>query len=72
MIEMSDSQHRSPAFLVRKHSEIKRGKSKIVIDYRKLNENTEDDAYNLPNKTELVNKIQECKIFSKFDCKSGF
>lgn len=26
----------------------------------------------LPNKTELINRIQGRKVFSKFDCKSGY
>ena len=34
--------------------------------------NTYEDNYKLSNKDELINKIQESKYFSKFDCKSGF
>ncbi|BBG94330.1 transposable element gene [Prunus dulcis] len=34
--------------------------------------NTYEDSYKLPNKDELMNKIQESKYFSKFDCKSEF
>ena len=30
-----------------------RGKSRIVIDYRRLNDNTVDDVYDIPDKTEL-------------------
>ena len=30
----------------------------MVIDYRRLNDNTVDDAYDIPNKTELLNSIQ--------------
>ena len=44
----------------------------MVIDYRRLNDNTIDDAYDIPDKTEVINSIQESNIFSKFDCKSGF
>ena len=44
----------------------------MVIDYRRLNDNTIDDGYDIPDKSELINSIQESKIFSKFDCKSGF
>ena len=40
VIRRPNSPHRSPAFIVRKHSEIVRGKSRMVIDYRKLNDNT--------------------------------
>ena len=43
----------------------------MVIDYRRLNDNTVDDAYDIPDKTELLNSIQGSRILSKFDCKSG-
>ena len=44
----------------------------MVIDYRRLNDNTVDDAYDILDKTELLNSIRGNKIFSKFDLKSGF
>ena len=44
----------------------------MVIDYRRLNDNTIDDRYDIPDKSELINNIHGSKIFSKFDCKSGF
>jgi hypothetical protein len=36
LIEPSESPHFSPAFLVNKHSEQKRGKRRMVINYKKL------------------------------------
>ena len=68
----SKSRYRSSTFIVRKHSELKRGKTGIVYNYKRLNDNTYKDSYKLPNKDELINKIQQSKYFSKFDCKSGF
>lgn len=44
----------------------------MVIDYRRLKDSTMDDAYDISNKTDLINSIQISKIFSKFDCNSGF
>ena len=44
----------------------------MVINYKRLNDNTRDDGYEIPNKDQLINGIQNCNIFSKFDCKSGF
>ena len=41
----------------------------MIIDHRRLNDNTIDDAYDIPDKSELINNIQGNKIFSKFDCK---
>ena len=44
----------------------------MVINYKKLNDNTKTDAYKLPDKSELIDRIQGKKIYSKFDCKSGY
>jgi ribonuclease HI len=72
LIRKSESPHRSSAFIVKNHSEIKRGKARIVYNYKRLNDNTEDDGYNIPNKDSLLNLIQRKKVFSKFDLKSGY
>jgi hypothetical protein len=56
-IRESRSPHRSTAFIVRKHNEIVREKSRIVINYKRLNDNTVDDAYNIPNKQKWINRI---------------
>ena len=71
-IRESRSPHRSAAFIVRNHAEEVRGKSRMVINYKRLNDNTIDDAYNIPNKKEWINRIQGSKYFSKFDLKAGF
>ena len=44
----------------------------MVINYKRLNDNTQLDSYNIPNKEVLINKIQNSYWYSKFDCKSGF
>ena len=72
VIRRSMSPHRSATFLVNKHSEHKRGKSRIVINYKRLNDNAKDDGYDIPTKEYLLGKIKNCNIFSKFDCKTGF
>lgn len=72
LIRISTSPWSSPAFMVRNHSEVKRGKARIVIDYSKLNVCTKKIAYSLPNKDNLFLNLRHCKYFSKFDCKSGF
>jgi hypothetical protein len=51
-IRESQSLHRSAAFIVRNHSKIVRRKSRMVINYKILNDNTIYDAYNIPNKQE--------------------
>ena len=62
-IRESRSPHRSAAFIVRNHAEEVRGKSRMVINYKRLNDNTIDDAYNVPNKQEQINRIQGSKYF---------
>jgi hypothetical protein len=49
-IRESQSLHRSTAFIVRNHSKIVRDKSRMVINYKRLNDNMVDDAYNIRNK----------------------
>ena len=68
----SKSPHSSPAFLVEKHSEIKRGKKRMVVNYKELNKHTVDDGYFLPNKETLLAQLRGKKYFSILDCKSGF
>ena len=70
--EENKSPHSSPAFMVNNHSEQKRGKPRMVINYKRLNEVTVFDGYFLPNKEVLINKTLSKKWFSKFDCKYGF
>ena len=72
LIRRSNSPHSSPAFMVRNHSEIKRGKPRMVVNYKEFNKNTKFDGYYLPNKEVLINIAKNKKYYSKFDCKSGF
>ena len=58
LIKPSFNPHRSSTFLVRNHNEEKRGKARVVINYKRLNDNTYDDAYKIPNKDSLINSIQ--------------
>ena len=58
--------------MVRKHSEIKRGKTRMVINYKEVNKNTKFDVYYIPNKEILINLARGKNYYSKFDCKSGF
>ena len=68
----SRSPHSSSTFMVRKHSEIKRRKSRIVINYKEVNKNTKFDGYYIPNKEILINLAKRKNDYSKFDGKSGF
>ena len=69
LIRESKSPHSSYAFMVRKHNEIKRGKAKIVINYKEVNKNTKFDGYYILNKEILINLARGKNYYSKFDCK---
>jgi hypothetical protein len=71
-IRESRSPHRSATFIVRNHSEIVRGKSRMIINNKRLNDNMIDDAYNIPNKQEWINRIQGSKYFLNFDLNAEF
>ncbi|KAK7261696.1 hypothetical protein RIF29_28013 [Crotalaria pallida] len=49
-----------------------RGKSRMVYNYKRLNDNTHKDQYSLPSIDYLLLKIRNKNVFSKFDLKSGF
>jgi hypothetical protein len=67
-IRPSKSQYSSPFFFVGK----KDGKSRPVIDYRKLNSFTIPDRYPLPLIQELVDKVWNARLFSKVDVRAGY
>lgn len=72
LIEPSRSPWACPTFYVNKHSEHKRGKPRMVINYRALNETLLPIRFPLPSKELFFSKIGKWNIFSKFDLKSGF
>jgi len=56
LIRNNKSPHTSPAFMVKNHADDKRGKARMVINYKKLNDDTVFDGYYIPNKT-VFNRI---------------
>ena len=44
----------------------------MVINYKKLNDNTVFKGYYIPNKTILSIRIQAASWFSKMDCNSEY
>ncbi|KAL0440059.1 UNVERIFIED_CONTAM: Enzymatic polyprotein [Sesamum latifolium] len=72
LIEPGVSAYSSPGFLVRNHGEIKRGKPRLVINYQGINKILKFDGYYIPSREHLIDCIKGAKVFSKFDCKSGF
>ena len=60
------------AFYVQKNVEIERGTPCLVINYKPLNKVLEWIRYPIPKKNDLVQRLSEAVVFSKFDMKSGF
>ena len=44
----------------------------MVIDYRKLNQDTDQDAYPSPMIDDILDKMGKSKFFSAFDMPAGF
>jgi hypothetical protein len=60
------------AFYVIKNVELERGSPRLVINYKPLNDVLEWIRYPIPNRKNLVNRLSEALVFSKFDMKSRF
>ncbi|SJL05427.1 uncharacterized protein ARMOST_08794 [Armillaria ostoyae] len=67
-IKESKSPFASPFFFVKK----KDGSLRPVQDYRKLNEMTIKNRYPLPLISELIDKLQGAKYFTKLDVRWGY
>nr|QBX57843.1 polyprotein [Sugarcane bacilliform virus] len=79
VIRKSSSPHRTNAFIVESGTSVDpvtkkeiRGKSRLVFNYKRLNDNTWPDQYSLPGINALLKNVARARIFSKFDLKSGF
>ncbi|UYV80704.1 hypothetical protein LAZ67_19001449, partial [Cordylochernes scorpioides] len=68
IIQKSNSEYASPIVLVKK----KNGKTRICVDYRKLNKETVKDRYPLPLIEDQIDKLQAARLFSTIDLKNGF
>ena len=72
LIRLSHSPWSCAAFYVQKASEIERGTPRLVINYKPLNKILQWIRYPIPNKKNLIQRLYNATIFSKFDMKSGF
>ena len=67
-MQLSNSPFGAMALIVRK----KDGTSRVVIDYRDLNELTVKNKYPLPLMDELFDRVTGAQYFTKLDLKGGF
>ena len=72
LIRKSKSSWSCAAFYVNKLTELERGVLRLVINYKPLNKALEWIRYPIPNKKDLLDRLHEATIFSKFNTKSGF
>ncbi|CAL1285927.1 unnamed protein product, partial [Larinioides sclopetarius] len=70
LIKESNSCYSSPVTLAYKRDEQK--KSRLCIDYRKLNSICKTDAEPLPRIDTLLDKLTNAKFFSTLDLASGY
>lgn len=67
-IEASASPYCSPIVLVKKKDHTWR----MCIDFRKINENSERDAYPMPHIPSILSRLQKAKYVSSIDLKNGY
>ena len=72
LIRKSKSPWSCTGFYVNKHSEQERGVLRLVINYKPLNKVLKWIRYPIPNKKDLIDRLHNAIIFSKFDLKSGY
>ncbi|XP_063891019.1 uncharacterized protein LOC135116951 [Helicoverpa armigera] len=68
IVRVSFSDYSSPLVLVKK----KDGSTRVCVDYRQVNKKIVKDEFPLPVIHDLIDKLQEAKVFSVLDLKSGF
>lgn len=68
MIRPSSSPYSAPVLFVKK----KDGSLRLCVDYRMLNNITIKNRYPLPFIEEMLNKVEDARVFSKLDLRSGY
>ena len=73
IIEESPSPWNSPILVITKKLDASgQQKFRLVVDYRKLNEETIGNAYALPEITEILDQLEQAKYFSCLDLAMGY
>ncbi|KAN0021499.1 hypothetical protein ACTFIU_010099 [Dictyostelium citrinum] len=67
VIEDSHSSYSAPVFIA-----TRKGKERVVFDYRGVNKQTEEFAFPMPNGEDILKATKNCKVFSVVDAKAGF
>ena len=72
LIKPSKSPWSCTTFYVNNAAEKERGVPRLVINYKPLNKYLKWIRYPIPNKKDLLSRLYDANIFSKFDLKSGY
>lgn len=73
IIRPSKPPYSAPIWIVPKKDDTSGLKKwRLVVDYRKLNENTVDDRFPIPNIEEILYKLGRCMYFTTLDLAKGF
>lgn len=74
IIRPSKSPYNSPVWVVGKkgYNEDGSKKNRLVIDFKKLNENTVPDRYPMPDPSVILSNLGKARFFSTIDLESGF
>ena len=72
LIRKSLSPWSCSAFYVENAAELERGVPRLVSNYKPLNKVLRWIRYPIPNKRDLLNRLNKAVVFSKFDMKSGY
>lgn len=73
IISPSISPYNAPLWVVpKKLDNSQQQKWRLVIDYRKLNDQTVDDKFPIPNIEEIFDKLGKCQYFTTLDLAKGF
>jgi len=68
IIRKARSNFASPVLITIK----KNGEHRFCIDYRKLNQKIVADAYPIPRRDDILDKLSKSKYFTGIDLKSGY
>ncbi|GBM45676.1 hypothetical protein AVEN_166484-1 [Araneus ventricosus] len=68
IVRQSSSEYASPIVLVKK----KDGTARLCVDYRKLNRKLVKDRFPFPLIEDVLDKLQDAKVYSTLDLKNGF
>lgn len=68
----STSPYNSPLWAVRKKFVHGEEKYRVVVDFRKLNENTMEEKYSIPRFEDILDKLSGATIFNTLYLKGGY